>query len=188
MTAGQLRPDLAAIAVPATTHGRHMSGDDFSLTAGWGHFGAGQAVMPGQGRAIERAYTGSERSALAAAASVIPAPAGIRPHPPAHEADAGFRVTPSTTESSAAGQRVEGAALDALGATTYDIHLNDHAYWRNVPRQRLGLSAGRLPGPQEVALLPRTQSPRPRPEPRRSPTLQPNLAADRGYPAAGKWE
>ena len=90
VTTGQLRPEIAAIAVPATTHGRNMFGDDFGLTAGWGHFGSGQAVMPGQGRAVERAYTGSERSAL-------------------------------------------GAALNTLGETTYDIHLNDHAYWRNVP-------------------------------------------------------
>ena len=67
-----------------------MFGEDFRLTAGWGHFGARQAVMPGQGRAVERGYTGSERAAM-------------------------------------------GAALDTLGETTYDIHLNDNAYWRNVP-------------------------------------------------------
>ena len=90
VTAGQLRPEIAAIAVPATTHGHNMFGDDFGLTAGWGHFGSGQAVMPGQGRAVERAYTGTERSVL-------------------------------------------GDSLDTLGETTYDIHLNDHAYWRNVP-------------------------------------------------------
>ena len=90
VTTGQLRPEIAAIGVPATTHGRNMFGDDFGLTAGWGHFGSGQAVMPGQGRAVERAYTGTERTAL-------------------------------------------GTALDALGETTYDIHLNDNAYWRNVP-------------------------------------------------------
>ena len=66
-----------------------MFGDDFGLTAGWGHFGSGQAVMPGQGRAVERAYTGSERAAL-------------------------------------------GTALQTLGETTYDIYLNDQAYWRNV--------------------------------------------------------
>ncbi len=89
-TAGQLRPEIAAIAVPATTHGHNMLGDDFGLTAGWGHFGSGQAVMPGQGRAVERAYTRSERAALS-------------------------------------------AALEVLGETTYDIHLNDNAYWRNVP-------------------------------------------------------
>ena len=90
VTTGQLRPEMAAIAVPATTHGHNMLGDDFGLTASWGYFGSGQAVMPGQGRAVERAYTGSERAAL-------------------------------------------GAAVDTLGETTYDIHLNDNAYWRNVP-------------------------------------------------------
>ena len=46
--------------------------------------------MPGQGRAVERGYTGLECSAL-------------------------------------------GDALDTMGDTTYDIHLNDNAYWRNVP-------------------------------------------------------
>ena len=90
VTTGQLRPEIAAIAVPATTHGHNMFADDFGLTAGWGHFGAGQAVMPGQGRAVERPYMGSERSAL-------------------------------------------GADLDILGESTYDVHLNEHAYWRNVP-------------------------------------------------------
>ena len=49
VTTGQLQPEIAAIAVPATTHGHNMFGDDFGLTAGWGHFGSGQAVMPGQG-------------------------------------------------------------------------------------------------------------------------------------------
>ena len=140
VTTGPLRPELAAIAVPATTHGRHMTGDDFALTSGWGHFGAAQAVMPGQGRAVERVYTGAERThtraeptVLSAAASVIPAPAGIQPPAPAREADDGFRVTPGLTAGGAAGGQAEEAAPDALGATTYNIHLNDHAYWRNVP-------------------------------------------------------
>ena len=90
VTTGQLRPEIVSIAEPATTHGHNMFGDDFGLTAGWGHFGSGQAVMPGQGRAVERVYTGSERAAL-------------------------------------------GTAVDTLGERTYDVHLNDNAYWRNVP-------------------------------------------------------
>ncbi len=94
-----LRPDLAAVAVPATTDGRNMTGDDFALTAGWGHIGAGTAVMPGQGRVVERAFTPEEREAL-------------------------------------------GNALPALGETTFDVYLNDRAFWRNVPaaiwRYRLG--------------------------------------------------
>ena len=90
VTAGQLRPEIATIAVPTTTHGHNMFGDDFGLTVGWGHFGAGQAVMPGQGRVEDRPYAGSERAALS-------------------------------------------SDLDTLGETTNDIHLNDNAYWRNVP-------------------------------------------------------
>ena len=90
VTTGQLRPEIAAIAVPATTHGRNMVGGDFGLTAGWGHFGLGQAVMPGQGRIVHRTVTASERSAL-------------------------------------------GNALATLGEATYDVYMNDQAYWRNVP-------------------------------------------------------
>ena len=54
VTQAPLRPGLAAIAVPATTADRNMTGADFALTAGWGHVGAGGAVMPGQGRVTER--------------------------------------------------------------------------------------------------------------------------------------
>ena len=61
VTTGTLRPDIAAIAVPATVDGRNMTGDDFALTAGWGHYGTGEAVMPGQGRVVERAYTPAGR-------------------------------------------------------------------------------------------------------------------------------
>ncbi len=99
VTQGPLRSEMAAIAVPATADGRNMAGDDFALTAGWGHLGQGRAVMPGQGRAVERDYTPDERAAL-------------------------------------------GDALPALGETTFDIHLNDRAFWRNVPaavwRYKLG--------------------------------------------------
>ena len=90
VTEGALRPEIAAIAVPSTTTGHNMSGDDFALTAGWGHFGPGQAVMPGQGRVVKRLYTADEQPALAKTA---PTP----------------------------------------GDTTFDIYLNDVAYWRNVP-------------------------------------------------------
>ena len=87
---GELQPEMAAIAVPSTTDGGNMAGDDFSVTASWGHFGQGEAVMPGQGRVVERAYTAEERAAL-------------------------------------------GESAHNLGDTTFDIYLNDRAYWRNVP-------------------------------------------------------
>ena len=54
VTTGTLRPEAAAVAVPSTTDGGNMAGGDFALTAGWGHFGQGEAVMPGQGRVVER--------------------------------------------------------------------------------------------------------------------------------------
>ena len=64
VTQAPLRPEIAAVAVPATTGGRNMAGDDFAVTAGWGHHGQGDAVMPGQGRAVERAFTPEERAAM----------------------------------------------------------------------------------------------------------------------------
>ena len=90
VTQGPLRPGIAAIAVPTTTDGRNMTGDDFAVTAGWGHFGTGDAVMPGQGQIVERAYTREEKSAM-------------------------------------------GDNISTLGETTFDVYLNDRAFWRNVP-------------------------------------------------------
>ena len=90
VTTGALHPAIAAIAVPMTTDGGNMAGDDFAVFAGWGHFGTGEAVMPGQGRTVERNYTDDERTVLA-------------------------------------------DALPALGETTFDVYLNDRAFWRNVP-------------------------------------------------------
>ena len=71
VTAGALRPAPAAIAVPSTTDGGNMAGDDFAVTAGWGHFGTGNAVMPGQGRAEGRQSTADERDALGDAMATL---------------------------------------------------------------------------------------------------------------------
>ena len=90
VTDGQPAARIAHIAVPATADGRNMTGEDFAVTAGWGHSASGDAVMPGQGRAVERAYTPSERTEL-------------------------------------------GDATLILGRTTFDIYLNENAFWRNVP-------------------------------------------------------
>ena len=90
VTEGTLRPEIEAISVPATVDNRNMTGDDFELTANWGHYGSGEAVMPGQGRVEQRKYTANEVQAL-------------------------------------------GAAQSVLGHSTFDIYLNDKAFWRNVP-------------------------------------------------------
>ena len=99
VTSGALRPEIAVIAVPSTTDGSNMDGDDFDVTAGWGHFGSGQAVMPGQGRVVERPYTSDEREAM-------------------------------------------GDTVSTLGDTTFDVYLNDRAYWRNVPANVWGYKLG----------------------------------------------
>ena len=64
VTQGALRPEIAAVAVPAVKNGRNMTGADFALTAGWGHYGSGEAVMPGQGRVVERPFTPDEHATL----------------------------------------------------------------------------------------------------------------------------
>ena len=43
-----------SIAVPTKTDGTQMQPADFNVTAGWGHFGAGGAVMPGRGKVVRR--------------------------------------------------------------------------------------------------------------------------------------
>ena len=90
VTTGPLRQEVAAVGVPTTIDDSNMAGDDFAVTTGWGHFGSGDAVMPGQGLAVERPYTAAERAVL-------------------------------------------GDAAATLGDTTFNIYLNDRAFWRNIP-------------------------------------------------------
>ena len=66
-----LRPEIAVIAVPSTVAGRNMTSQDFAVTAGWGYSGPGDAVMPGRGRIVERAYTGEESAAIGEAMSAL---------------------------------------------------------------------------------------------------------------------
>ncbi len=71
VTNGTLRPEIASIGVPATVDGHNMSGEDFSVSAGWGHFGTGDAVMPGQGRVEQRPYANQERDAQGGASATL---------------------------------------------------------------------------------------------------------------------
>jgi len=85
---------------------------ELRITAGWGHGGKGGITMPGKGRLNERDYTPEERKAildrgLGANRSSSPATGEDEPHP--------------------------DSSLLCLGEKTYDIYLNDVAYWRNIP-------------------------------------------------------
>ena len=71
VTAGAVRRELAAIAVPATRDGRNMVANDFAVNAGWGHFGKDDAVMPGPGQTEPRGYTSDERSVLGEALGAL---------------------------------------------------------------------------------------------------------------------
>jgi hypothetical protein len=66
VSSGTVTPMPPKVAVPSTVAGRYMAGEDYAVAAGWGHFGVGDAVMPGRGRVVERAYRPKERAALAA--------------------------------------------------------------------------------------------------------------------------
>ena len=147
VTIGHLRPEIAAIAVPATTHCGNMTGDDFAVTAGWGHFGSGKAVMPGQGRAVERAYTQAEREALfGPSLSTAERRDEGDPTPSSSKRDGWDEgVSGIPTCESQTGFWIRSGMTDVascLGETTYDIYLNEHAYWRNIPavvwRYKLG--------------------------------------------------
>ena len=71
VTEGALLPEIAAIAVASTVDETNMAGEDFAVTARWGHFGQGGAVMPGQGRVDERSYTAKEKAAFGPATTIL---------------------------------------------------------------------------------------------------------------------
>jgi hypothetical protein len=70
VTAGTIEPALAAVAVPATQGGRPMSEADRMMTAGWGHAGKGEAVMPGRGMQVDREYAPNEAATAAESATL----------------------------------------------------------------------------------------------------------------------
>lgn len=71
VTAGSIRPDLRAVASVAREGGGQLQPEDLGLTAGWGHRGQNEVVMPGKGKVVERDYTPEERQAIAAGAKAL---------------------------------------------------------------------------------------------------------------------
>jgi hypothetical protein len=71
VTAGALRPELAALAEPRRVGGGPLRDEDLKLAAGWGYRGQGGAVMPGQGLVRAREYAENQVGALAAGASAL---------------------------------------------------------------------------------------------------------------------
>jgi hypothetical protein len=98
VTSGTPRPELRPVGFVGSEGG---GPPDLGLRAGWGHRGKVGAVMPGRGRAVQRAYTAGERAAIEEGAALLGLSAGEE--------------------------------FAALGEATYDVYLNDRAWWANVP-------------------------------------------------------
>jgi hypothetical protein len=112
--AGPIRLELRPVAVVSSADGQPLDPSaDLAVTAGWGYSGTRGAIMPGHGRALERAYTRDEETAIAAWRNPL-----------------GFDLTD---------------ALPLLGETTFDIYLNDRAYWRNIPSRVWTYTMGGYP-------------------------------------------
>jgi hypothetical protein len=89
-------------AVSRTSEGSlDPSAGDLTVTAGWGYRSGTGAIMPGQGRAVERDYTLEELEAIGRGSESLDL---------------------SLEEM-----------LAVLGETTFDVYINNAAYWRNVP-------------------------------------------------------
>ena len=71
VTTGPLREELSSLAVPTTADGGSMANEDFMVSAGWGYFGSGDVVMPGQGRIASRTYDSDEHAAVGDAVAVF---------------------------------------------------------------------------------------------------------------------
>ena len=112
VSGGSLRPGLQTLGQASRTGAGALDppAGDLIVTAGWGYRSGSGAIMPGQGRAVEREYTPEELADIERGAD----------------------------ELSLSYEEV----LAALGETTYDIYLNDVAYWRNVPARVWEYTAG----------------------------------------------
>jgi hypothetical protein len=93
------------MGIPTKRGDKSLEADDLALAVRWGatqNAGGGRRiVMPGPGLTSERAYTDTERAALA-------------------------------EEGRSFGLGVD-AVLGLLGESTLDVHLNENAWWSNVP-------------------------------------------------------
>lgn len=117
VTAGPLPEDLRHVAV-LTKSGRAPldPATDLAVTAGWGHFGQGGAVMPGRGRVQEVAYFTSEAVDLRRVQALRDDPAA--------------RLTWDD---------------DDTPARTLDVFLNDAVHWAELPRAVWEFTLGEYP-------------------------------------------
>ena len=66
VTTGKVNPLFKTIGLITKTGGGQLdaAGNDLAVTAGWGHFGKANAVMPGKGKLTERPYNQDEAKVI----------------------------------------------------------------------------------------------------------------------------
>jgi hypothetical protein len=73
VTSGTVRPELKTVAVASRVDGTGLGSveRDLAITAGWGHAGRGDIVMPGKGRLTIRPYEAEELAAMVMGADAL---------------------------------------------------------------------------------------------------------------------
>jgi hypothetical protein len=120
VTAGSIGGPFKYIGTVSHVAGKPLDPvEDLKVTAGWGHAGKGGVTMPGKGKIIERVYSTDERKAIERSA-----------------ANVGAGLVPARVDSQQSPGEDEPrpySPFALLGETTYDVYLNDVAYWKNIP-------------------------------------------------------
>ena len=115
VTAGALRLELRAIGAASRMGGGALKPREFRVTAGWGH--AGPSTSSGRGVTMPGKGKVVERDYTAEERAAI----------------AGGTAALGLTQAE---------AFACLGESTFDVYLNDTAYWGNVPARAWGYTIG----------------------------------------------
>ncbi len=68
VTSGDILPELRAVGVISREGGDQLKDSELAVSAGWGHKGQNNVVMPGKGKVVQREYKPEEREAMQAGA------------------------------------------------------------------------------------------------------------------------
>jgi len=71
ITTGDIRKELIFVGMLSVIEGEVLPSDGLRLSAGWGHFGQRDAVMPGTGRAVAREWSPEERKSVSLGAKAL---------------------------------------------------------------------------------------------------------------------
>ncbi|MCH7970523.1 MAG: LptF/LptG family permease, partial [Chloroflexi bacterium] len=64
VTHGEIGPEMRMIAIVSIVHNQGLTATSLRVEARWGHFGVRNAVMPGNGKFIEREWSPEERDSI----------------------------------------------------------------------------------------------------------------------------